>query len=481
MSCPHIRDTDFAAFAADRRAPEWAALRAHYPVCEECAAEVARWTRLVSGLRGEGIGVNEHPSEEQLLAYESAPDSLAPAERAALLAHLSACAPCRSELRVLARFHFGALAPAKAPARGSRIAWLADKLFGGALAPAYALAALVAIALPALLIAGWLATRGTPAGDALPVAQIEVEAPPVVPERPDMVSPVTPRAPIEVASEDALAPEAPVEEAAPQLVAKAPPAIAPEAPAPDAFGSPTPPEPQRAPATEPPTAPAAREDAPILIAALLPTDLPRYLPDAALAGGSLESVRISPIVRAGTRALPVLHVLAPQHVAATADPAPSAYWHLSAPSPVPVEITVVSAADEAAPVVERWLDPPVAAGLHVFRFAEHGVSLAPGKTYQLFVALVPDADSRDADAVAGAALRYAPPAGETRARLDAAAPAERAHALSSAGYWLDAFATFTGWIEAEPDAEVLRAQRAALLEQVGLSSVAEASAAASGS
>jgi hypothetical protein len=60
--------------------------------------------------------VSEHPSPERLLAYQSAPDSLPAAERAALDAHVAGCAPCRSELRVLAGFDFAALVLIAAPA-----------------------------------------------------------------------------------------------------------------------------------------------------------------------------------------------------------------------------------------------------------------------------------------------------------------------------------------------------------------------------
>jgi hypothetical protein len=439
---------------------------------------VARFGQLVAGLREEGALVTEHPSEQELLAYESDPGSLAATQRTALRAHLEGCASCRSELRVLASFDFRKL-QARAPASGAWLTRLAELVFGRPLAPAYALAALLAIALPAALAAGWLASRANRAGDEVPpVARTEVEAAAPADRADPLARPGTNEAPAEIASE--VAP--------PQLVAKAPPAVAqdtppdiapahtPAATAPDEAPRAAPP----APVSPGPTVPG-REAAPVLIASLLPSDLPRYVPDAALAGGSLESMRIASVVRGSTRELPRVVVLAPDHVAATAEPAPSVYWYLSAPSAVPVEITLVSESDDPTPLVERWLDPPVAAGLHRLDLAEQGVSLAPGATYQVFVALVPDPERRESDAVASAAIRYAPPAGAARARLDAAPPAGRAHALAGAGYWLDAFATYTGWIEAEPDAQALRAQRAALLDQVGLGEIASQTAAASGS
>lgn len=215
-----------------------------------------------------------------------------------------------------------------------------------------------------------------------------------------------------------------------------------------------------------PDAPATAE--PTRIAALLPAELPHYRPDASLAGGSLESVRVASLVRSGAQPLPALHALAPEHVGATAEASPVLYWHLSAESGVPIEIAVFSEEDDATPLVEAWLEPPVAAGLHAFRFAQHGLELEPGQTYYWFAALVPDRANREHDAVAGAALRHTPLADALRARLSAAPPAQRAHVLADAGYWFDAVATYTAWLAAEPGAAKLRAQRAALLEQVGL-------------
>ena len=69
-------------------------------------------------------------------------------------------------------------------------------------------------------------------------------------------------------------------------------------------------------------------------------------------------------------------------------------------------------------------------------------------------------------------MRRAEPASDLTEALAAADPAERAHLLAAAGYWYDAFELLTGWIQAEPNAALLREHRSALLEQVGLSGVA---------
>ena len=454
MSCAVGQETDFAAFALERSAPEWARLRDHYPRCRDCAREVARWSRLVRALREEGARVSEHPSPERLHAYRSGPLRLDASEREVIGAHLAGCAPCRSELRVLARFDFSALARVGAarPARGAWLGALTSRVSRRPLAPALAAAVLLAVAIPAALLGRWLSTRWSVAVAERPVAHEEAPAAPgralvaVVPERE--------LAPSEIASE----------EPAPHPVPAPSPPTAPAQPTPASIARAAP---RREPPAEAPAAPA-----PLRIAALLPAEPPHYRPDAALVGGSLEPARVASLLRGGARPLPALEVLAPEHVGATSEPAPVLYWHLSAASAVPIEIALYSERDEATPLLDLWLEAPVAAGLHAFRFAEHGLRLTPDTTVHWSAALVPNRGRRELDSVAQTALRYAPMVEALRARVESEAPARRAHALADAGYWLDAFALFQDWIAAEPDAANLRAQRAALLEQVGLGSLA---------
>jgi hypothetical protein len=256
---------------------------------------------------------------------------------------------------------------------------------------------------------------------------------------------------------------------------------APESPAPaarEALVEPSP-EPARpeagTPATEaaaslpaePPEA-AAPADA---IADRLPAEAPVYRPSAELAGGSLASVRSAPVVRAGVASrLPEIRALGPEHVGATRRAAPTLYWFLSAESPVPVMLRL--AAGSEGPLLELRLEPPVGAGLRALQLERHGVQLQPGVTYRWSVALAPDPEHPEADLVSGAAVRRAEPAAELTEALARAAPAERAQLLAAAGFWYDAFELLTGFIQAEPNAPLLREHRSALLEQVGLSGVA---------
>jgi hypothetical protein len=198
------------------------------------------------------------------------------------------------------------------------------------------------------------------------------------------------------------------------------------------------------------------------IAALIPTETPIYAA-AALDGGS---VRIGGASRSAVDA-PAPQVLAPEHVGRTARQSPTLYWFLREATSLSAEVTVVDP-NGVEPLLETTLPGPLAAGIHAVPLAAHGVRLAPGVEYQWFVALVVDPARRARDVVSGGSIRNAPAAAEV-----AAAPLARlAHAYAEAGLWYDSFDQLSVWLLAEPDAPVLHAHRAALLEQVGLDEAA---------
>jgi hypothetical protein len=496
MSCERARQIDQAAFRADPRASEWDAFRSHYPTCEDCSREVAAWSGLVAALHDEGDGAS-HPSDESLLQFESEPGRLPEEEREAIERHLGDCAPCRNELAVLRGFDFAALREPAAvrefplaalagpetetgPSLAERLRAAWGRLTEGLSAlpaPALAFAAVLALAVPAAVLSWWLAAGTAPdAPEGPAIARRDVPqaplAPPLAPRVPQTPRPETGMPP---QPEAALAHREPLPEPEPEVAPTAEPEAA-EAeletpPVPGRVAVRESPEPEPSPevpiAPEPTPAPEAPDTPePFQVAALLPDELPVYQPDASLVGG-LDSVRIASLVRASSAQLPRIRALAPEHVGATASPSPVLYWDLGGASDVPVELTLI---DEEAPepLLDARVEPPVAAGLHALSLADRGVRLDPDKTYLWYAALVPDEERRENDVASGAGVRYVPLGDGLAARLEEAGPARRAHVLARAGYWYDAFATASGWLEVEPDAKRLRAVRDALLEQVGL-------------
>jgi len=143
------------------------------------------------------------------------------------------------------------------------------------------------------------------------------------------------------------------------------------------------------------------------------------------------------------------------------------YWFLPEATSLSVAVTIVDP-NGVEPLLETTLPGPLAAGIHAVPLSKHGVRLAPNVEYQWFVAVIVDPARRARDVVSGGSIRSAPAADPAAT----AARARLAHAYAEAGLWYDALEQLSAWLEAEPDAKVLHAHRAALLEQVGLAEAA---------
>jgi hypothetical protein len=173
----------------------------------------------------------------------------------------------------------------------------------------------------------------------------------------------------------------------------------------------------------------------------------------------------------GTGRQATLLPLAPDHLALTMAEQPTLYWFLAEPKSTRVHLTL---RDEllAEPLLEAQLPSPAAAGIHAFRLSEHGVKLGTDRNYQWVVSLVPDPEQRSQDFAVGAWIRRSDPAPALRNRLADAPGAGAALVYAQHGVWYDAIAALCSQIDATPEDPTLREQRAALLDQVGLSEVA---------
>jgi hypothetical protein len=193
--------------------------------------------------------------------------------------------------------------------------------------------------------------------------------------------------------------------------------------------------------------------------------LPRYVPP----------VRGAPrtTVGAGTRTAGVaarLEAISPDTLGQTLSPSPSLYWQLSAPTSARIDFTLTDEAS-VAPVVEKTLPGPFAAGMHRIDLDALGVKLTPGTEYQWYVSLVSDPDERSADVVAGGIVLVVD-GGALRDELARASAEQRPFVLAQNGIWYDAVDALSRRIESQPADPTPRQQLAALLEQVGLAPVA---------
>jgi hypothetical protein len=187
----------------------------------------------------------------------------------------------------------------------------------------------------------------------------------------------------------------------------------------------------------------------------------RGAPGGRIAGGTRGT---------GDEAL-TLSVLAPDHTALTVQEQPSLYWSLSKPSPYPIELTVI---DNQAihPLLETRLSSPVRAGVQRVRLVDYSVRLTPGVPYQWFVTLVLDPYQRSKDIIAGGTIERIEFPAALRGKLAQAGKAKAPHIYAEAGLWYDALTAISELIDGTPKDTLLRKQRAALLEQVGLPEVA---------
>jgi hypothetical protein len=181
-------------------------------------------------------------------------------------------------------------------------------------------------------------------------------------------------------------------------------------------------------------------------------------------------------VGGGTRGvgetLITLFVLAPNHVGLTIQEQPNLYWYLSKSTNLPIEVTMII--EEAThPLLEKRLLIPAESGIHTLRLKEFNVSLSIGTQYRWFLAIVPEPDRRSRDIIAGGIIERIEPSEVFLKKLIQADKKAMAHIFAEEGIWYDTIASLSELIETNPDDTVLREQRAALLEQVGLSEVAQ--------
>ncbi|MDP2827815.1 MAG: DUF928 domain-containing protein [Sulfuricellaceae bacterium] len=166
--------------------------------------------------------------------------------------------------------------------------------------------------------------------------------------------------------------------------------------------------------------------------------------------------------------LPKIAVLAPDHTGYTTQEQPVLYWYLSKPVAIRLEITITD--DKTIqPLLEKRLEVPAKAGIQALSLKDHGIHLKPGAEYSWFVGLVADAKQRSSDVIAGGTIARKEPAAALQAKLAKSSPKQVPFVYAEEGFWYDAIASISSLIAAHPEDQALRQQRAALLEQVGLS------------
>jgi hypothetical protein len=169
-----------------------------------------------------------------------------------------------------------------------------------------------------------------------------------------------------------------------------------------------------------------------------------------------------------TRKLPKPLALVPAHVALTSSSSPSLFWWIGAVPPQGTTVTLtVTTDDEPEPLAEVALSLPRTAGIQRVRLSEHGVELAPGVEYEWSIALGSNPEKHADDQIANGYITRVEDPSEL-----VGAP-RSVTALAAAGLWYDALAAVSDEVEVRPTDARPRAARDSLLQQAGLTEVAD--------
>jgi Domain of Unknown Function (DUF928) len=174
----------------------------------------------------------------------------------------------------------------------------------------------------------------------------------------------------------------------------------------------------------------------------------------------------------GLQTLPTLAVLTPKdHTGLTVQEQPVLYWYLSQETQHPVDL-ILTDRQSVKPLLQTRLHPPLQPGMQLVRLADYNIRLAPGVAYKWSVSLVTDPSQHSRDIVTAGTIERIDLPDELRNQLVQADKRTSARLYATAGLWYDTIAVLSELIDAVPQDTTLRQQRAALLDQEGLTEAA---------
>ena len=170
---------------------------------------------------------------------------------------------------------------------------------------------------------------------------------------------------------------------------------------------------------------------------------------------------------------PVIVALVPDHVGLTVKKAPVLNWFLSKPTTYPLKFTLLDIRS-ITPVHEGPIPTPTHAGVQSINLKEWNLALEPDVQYRWYISAIRNPDSPSQDIVAGGVIERCE-FSTCLVEMEVDLSCDRQSVLRNAlrGFWYDAMACLCELIESNPSDQALRRQRAALLNQIGLSAVAQ--------
>ena len=170
---------------------------------------------------------------------------------------------------------------------------------------------------------------------------------------------------------------------------------------------------------------------------------------------------------------PILVALVPDHVGLTVKKTPVLNWFLSKQTTYPLIFTL-NDIGQVKPIYEGPIPTPIRAGIQSINLKDMNLALEPDVQYRWYISAIPDPKSPSKNIVAGGVIERCE-FSTCLVEMEVDLTCDRQSVLRNAlrGFWYDAMACVCELIDANPSDQTLRRQRAALLNQIGLSGVAE--------
>jgi hypothetical protein len=221
------------------------------------------------------------------------------------------------------------------------------------------------------------------------------------------------------------------------------------------------------------------DPAPTLAAAEQPTASPPEPTETVLLPLYQPPKKLTPRARVGgglrgtDGSDPVIVALVPDHVGLTVKKAPVLNWFLSKPTTYPLKFTLLDIRS-VTPVLEGPIPTPAHAGVQSINLKDLGLALEPDVQYRWYISAIRNPDSPSQDIVAGGVIERCE-FSTCLVEMEVDLICDRQSVLRNAlrGFWYDAMACLCELIDSNPSDQALRRQRAALLNQIGLSAVAQ--------
>ncbi|NOT21998.1 MAG: DUF928 domain-containing protein [Nitrospiraceae bacterium] len=170
---------------------------------------------------------------------------------------------------------------------------------------------------------------------------------------------------------------------------------------------------------------------------------------------------------------PVLVALVPDHVGLTVKKTPVLNWFLSKPTTYPLKFTLIDIRS-VTPLHEGPIPTPTQAGIQSINLKDWNLVLEADVQYRWYISAIRNPDSPSQDIVAGGVIERCEFSNcLVEMQVDLSCDQQSVVRNALRGFWYDAMACLCELIDANPSDQTLRRQRAALLNQIGLSGVAE--------